>query len=304
MHATTRATGSTGSAGSTRSRLALLVLLGSLPCLAGPARAELRDTRRIERSFPAAGVRELVVDNVFGSIRVAAGPAGEIRMVASETVTAETPAAAAAARREVELEVREEPGRIVLYVDGPFRDDCGEGRRWDPAYQVTHDFAIQAPSGVHLTLTTVNGGEVSVRGARGGFDVENVNGGIELLTIAGSGHAATVNGPVRAVFTAPPSGEASFKTVNGDVEVELPEDLAADVRFKTQNGGIFTDFAYTFAEGSGTTAHREDGRFTLRLEKAVAIRVGGGGPALRLETLNGDLILRQANSRASRRQRP
>ena len=65
-----------------------------------------------------------------------------------------------------------------------------------PHYDVHFDFTIRVPRDVALRLCTINGGDVIVNGTRGDFDVDNVNGLIEMRGVAGSGSAHTVNGPV------------------------------------------------------------------------------------------------------------
>ena len=70
-----------------------------------------------------------------------------------------------------------------------------------------------------VKLKTVNGGHVNVKGVSGIFSVHNVNGGIDMQEIAGSGQARTVNGGVKVGFRENPKENSDFKTVNGGVEL-------------------------------------------------------------------------------------
>ena len=47
-------------------------------------------------------------------------------------------------------------------------------------YDVRFDFTIRVPRDAALRLCTINGGDVIVNGTRGDFDVDNVNGLIEM----------------------------------------------------------------------------------------------------------------------------
>ena len=184
------------------------------------------------------------------------------------------------------------PGDRVLakWNDGDFDHD-----RPRPHYQVRFDFTIRVPRDAALRLCTVNGGDVIVDGTRGDFDVDNVNGLIEMRHIAGSGQAHTVNGPVTVTFTANPARTSSFKTVNGNVDVSFLEGLAADFAMKTMNGGLFTDFdAQPLANRVAAAGERRNGKFVYRGNEFTRVRVGNGGPEITFETLNGNVRARRA----------
>ena len=244
--------------------IALTATIASPAAITAAGRADddekypVKDSERIQRSltFTGAGPHRLDIDNVFGSIQVAAHDGASVELTVTRTLEAATQERLEAARKEVTLDVKEEPSQISLYVDGPFRDcDCNRdengrrrrtGSRWrDRQYEVRHDFVLKVPRRVGLTLSTVNHGDIKIEGTTGDFEVTNVNGGIEMLDIAGSGRVGTINKDVRIVFRTNPAGPSSFKTLNGDVVVTFPPPLAADLRMKTFNGGMYTDFDTT-----------------------------------------------------------
>lgn len=292
-------------------------------------RYPVRDTERLQRSlaFTGAGPYRLEIDNVWGSIQVAAHDGPAVELTLNKTLAATTSERLEAARREVTLDVLEEPGLISFYVDGPFRDrDCDcEGRRpsrapdaggtggtggtsatagtanrraryrWNgPDYEVRYDFVLRVPRQIALALRTVNGGELRVEGTSGEFDVMNVNGGIEMFDIAGHGRVRTVNKDLRVVFRTNPTLPSSFSTVNGDVVVSFQPPLSATLRLKTFQGGLYTDFETTTALPALTpVTDRRDGKFVYKADRSVGVRVGSGGPELRFETLNGDVRILQ-----------
>ena len=272
----------------------------------------VKDSERIQRSlnFTGAGPHRLDIDNVTGSIQVAAYDGNAVELNVTRTLEAATQERLEAARKEVTLDIREDPSLISLYVDGPFRDcNCGRdrnrnrdddgdrrrnGSRWrDRQYEVRYDFVLKVPRQVGLTLSTVNRGDIKIEGTTGDFEVTNVNGGIEMLDIAGSGRVGTINKDVKIVFRTNPSGPSSFKTLNGDVVVTFQPPLTADLRMKTFNGGMYTDFDTTALPTLTPVSERKNGKFVYKSDRAAGVRVGGGGPELRFETLNGDIRILQ-----------
>lgn len=280
---------------------ALLVLpLLVLPGLGGGdgQRRSVRNTETLKETIEidAGATPRIEVDNVFGAVRVTGdAPAGRIEMAATRTTEADSAERLEAAAREVRLDIRRGP-TTTFYVDGPFRDREHDrrGRRGEhPGYTVRFDFELRVPPSASLLLKTVNHGNIVVSGVSGEIDVRNVNGTIELASVAGSGRAATVNGAITATFREAPTGAWEFKTVNGDLIAWFPEALAADVSATTMNGDVYTDYAVR-SRPERPTVETSGGRRRIRVSKATGFRIGEGGPALRFDTLNGDIQVRTA----------
>lgn len=265
---------------------------------AGPVRAELIETRTFEESMPTGeGALRVVVDNVFGSIRVTAHDRASLDMVAAETIRADTQSDLERARTEIGLRTErngDEIAFVVRRLDGECECDCCRWNRWD-GYAVAYDIELNVPRDASLDLSTVNDGEIVVEGVRGDFEVGNVNGPVTLRGLRGSGHASTVNGRIDASFERAPQEGTSFKTVNGRIDVAFPRGLSADLQFMTARGEIWTDFdAEPLALGPLREEARDGGRLVIRAEARSAIRVGAGGPTHAFETLNGEIYVRRA----------
>jgi hypothetical protein len=193
----------------------------------------------IRRNFPATA--RLEIDNVHGFIHVTGYNGHEIQMVADKTIQAESQERMDAAKRDVKLDTTQSGDTLTLFVDGPFRCHCDDGRfgvheHNHPGYRVIYDFEIKLPAATMLRLGTVNGGDVRVENTTGDFDIGNVNGGIEMREVAGSGPVHTVNGRISLLFSRNPTKDSSFKTVNGTIEASFRPNFSADVRVKTFNG--------------------------------------------------------------------
>jgi hypothetical protein len=252
-------------------------------------------------SFAAGGGRTVDVRNINGFIHVEATNDATVQMSIRKVIRAETQDDLAEAQRDVRLDFRDGAARVEATVTDRRGHVCGEawnddGRRWDRVrYDVRYDFTVRVPRDAALRLCTINSGDVTVIGTQGDFDVDNVNGLIEMSQVGGAGSAHTVNGRVTVSFTANPRRESSFKTVNGNIDVTFRDGLAADFAMKTFNGGLFTDFdAQPLAATVKTAGERRNGRFIYRANEFTRVRVGNGGAQITFETLNGNVRARRA----------
>lgn len=249
---------------------------------------------------------ELSLDNVFGSIKVEAVDVGPVELTAHKTIRANSGDKVQQAKTEVKLDIAEKANVIDIYVDGPFRCQCegGRGIKWrDVGYEVQYDFVLKVPRRTHLTLKTVNDGDIFVKGVEGDFDLNNVNGKVELADMAGSGEAHTVNGEVKATFVKNPASNCEFITVNGDVELAFREGLSADLNLKTFNGEAFSDFdTKPLPSQASDTPEKKEGKFVYHQDRFTRVRAGKGGPVVSCDTLNGDILIKRY--KASSRPKP
>jgi hypothetical protein len=287
--------------------LAYSVGLLVLPALARPVRAaggdddsdsgmRLQEKETIRKTFNlAAANKALDVDNIFGSIEVTGGQGDQVQLVVNKTISAESKDKMEAAKKEVTLDITDQPDLLKLYVNGPFRCNCGNGSDgcsgWhgDRGYTVKMDFQLQVPRNIEVRLKTVNSGHVRVQDVTGNFSVHNVNGGIEMQNVAGSGVAKTVNGPVKVTFRENPREKSDFATINGNVDLYFVRGLAGDFRFKTMNGAVYSDFEMTSLPAQPASAERRGTKFVFRSDRFTGGRVGSGGPEIKAENLNGDI---------------
>jgi len=265
-----------------------LLLIGTLSL----AYADEQAKETIRQTLPAAA--RLEVDNVHGYIHVTGYDGSEIQMVAEKTIEAESAERLEAAKREVKLDVTRAGDTVTFYVDGPFRCHCDDNRsgvheNGHRGYHVVYDFEIKVPAATFLRLSTVNRGDVRVENTTGDFDIGNVNRGIDMTEVAGSGRVHTVNGPIHVLFAKNPASSCSFGTVNGTIETSFRPNLNADVKVKTFNGHAYTDYNVTALPRTISAGERKDGKFVYRSNDFNGMRVGSGGPELKYDTLNGNI---------------
>lgn len=286
-----------------RTKLIQLSLVAGLGlCLTAPVWAgeqRVFSTRTLRDSLSAGATPcRLIVDNVWGDVRVQGRAGAAVAVEAVETVHAESADAAERARSEVELDLAVRGGVFEIVVDGPFRDR-DDRRRWarhhrDPGYTVVYDIDVQAPRDCDLDVRTVNDGEVTVADVAGSLTVHNVNGGIRLDRVSGTGgEIATVNGPIHGSFLRGPSEALSFRSVNGRIEVSFPPRLAADLTLESTWGEMWSEFDLTPLPAGPPKRRNRDGRLVIEAGHAASLRAGAGGPQIRFETLNGDILIRK-----------
>lgn len=253
----------------------------------------VQERETIQKSFSMAGAahKSLEIDNVWGSIEVVGTNSDQVQLTMNKSTRAESKDKLEQARKEVTLDITEQPGSLKLSVNGPFRCHCddGCGHREFEGYVVKMDFKLQVPRDIDVKVKTVNEGRVVVRDISGSFLVRNVNGDVEMSNIAGSGTARTVNGPVKVTFRQNPREASDFQTVNGNVELGFAQSLAADFRFKTFNGGIYSDFPVTALPVRAAQEERHGSKFVFRADRYTGVRIGAGGPEIKVENLNGDI---------------
>jgi DUF4097 and DUF4098 domain-containing protein YvlB len=247
-----------------------------------------------QKTFPlGSGERRLVVENINGPVRVTADSGNDIRITVREEFRAETPDDLARGRKDVRVEMTQEGGTVRLYLDGPFRDRNNRDSRRGESYRFRHEFEVQVPRDINVSLKTVNGEEVKVANVRGAWEIRNVNGRIEMSEMAGSGSAETVNGTIRATFVENPREPSRFRTLNGTIDVAFQPNLSADLRLGTMHGDAYTDFELA-SLATAPEVTRSEGRNRYRIsDRKRTFRVAGGGVEHQFDTLNGSIRIRK-----------
>ncbi len=276
--------------------LICMIKIVFLSCPLSAADVERSEDIKKTFRFDIAEVDKLViVDNVFGSIELRGYDGDEVRLTVRKTIIAPSNKKADEAEEEVTLEIFEQDDYIEFYVDGPFRNKRKHSIDWRgykrEGYKVIYNFKLQVPMDCAVELKTVNEGDILVQSLEGNFDVSNVNGGIEMSGMCGSGVVHTVNGEVLVEFNDNPKGDCSFRTINGDVKLYFQKGLSADFYLKTMNGEAFTDFEVTSLPLRAKRSENHKGRRIYKVGHMSGIRAGRGGPEIELNTLNGDMFI-------------
>lgn len=280
---------------------ALMALaLSGLLMAAHDHRYAVQEKEDISKTFKiadASQAAEVILDNVWGSVRVEGIPGRDVILAAKKTIFAKSNEKLQQAKEEVKLDIVEKGNTMDIYVDGPFRCRDHERpwthRRENPGYIVQYDFTLKVPFRTKLDVSTVNDGDIEVKNVEGDFEVKNVNGEVRITEINGSGEACTVNGEVQVVFKRTPAGKCSFGSINGDLTVSFPADLSADFRIKTFNGDVYSDFPVTYLPPAPAVREETKGKYVFKSDRFFGVRTGKGGPEIKMDTLNGDILIKK-----------
>ncbi len=233
------------------------------------------------RGSVAAG-KTVEIRNINGSVTADAASGSQVE------VTAVKRAGRHGDPKDVRIVAEEGSDGVTICVVYPGRsaaDGCarrGQRRHSDDDEDNRNDteveFTVHVPRGVEFSGNTVNG-DVLARGMASRVGGRSVNGGVEIETSAGEASGESVNGSVHAIVHGQGRDALRFESVNGAVDITLPRGLDADLDASTVNGSITSDFEITVQGGMAMRRSRLHGR------------IGQGGRALRVSTVNGSIRL-------------
>ena len=150
------------------------------------------------------------------------------------------------------------------------------------------NYVIRVPrnAAVQYNQTNWNGGDVAIRDVSGDLEVNVKNGDIKLTNVTGPVVANTVSGDITVRFAPLRQGPSSISTVSGDVDVSLPAATKATLRMRSVSGEVYTDFDINLGKGDDNMRHIGG--------QVVDGSINGGGNALSLKTVSGDIFVRKA----------
>jgi hypothetical protein len=257
-----------------RRHAAVLVLPVLLAISAGcdVITADLKHTETAEwrKSYELPPNGRVEISNINGKVVVEPSSGRTVEVIAVSTARGATPESAREALKRIEIrdESSNEGVRIstkVVRSEGWFNN--GGGR-------VT--YTVKVPPDADARFSTVNGG-VEVVGLAGKIVAETTNGGVIAREIAGAIEASSTNGGVEVDLIKVAEGGARLACTNGGIRLRLPADAKANISARITNGGI--DAGGLSLETSESSRRRLEGR------------LNGGGPPIRIEGTNGGITL-------------
>jgi hypothetical protein len=160
------------------------------------------------------------------------------------------------------------------------------------------NLVARIPRRADLELSTVNDGEIIVNNITGSLVLENVNGPITASHINGSVVAEAVNRDITVNFDSLDTSQAmSFNSVNGNLVLGLPEGAGVELHIDSSEGEIYSDFEVE-VKPTRPEVIREDGPdgVEVNVKSVIVAEVNGGGPVIKLKTLNGNIEVRKSGS--------
>jgi hypothetical protein len=150
---------------------------------------------------------------------------------------------------------------------------------------------VRIPRRANLALSTANDSEIKVRDVTGTLQLTNINGPVTATNVNGSVIAESVNDAITVGLAGISANEAtSLSSLNGDLTLSLPANAGAELRIDNSEGQIDSDFELDVKPGKPSVTRSEGRRgVSVRVEDAIVATINGGGPVIKLKTLNGKI---------------
>ncbi|MGE0039898.1 MAG: DUF4097 family beta strand repeat-containing protein [Vicinamibacterales bacterium] len=196
------------------------------------------------RSYELAPGGQLELINVNGRITAEASDGTQVELKAERTAKAMSDESAQELLGQIEMREEVGDGRVRVEVRAPrMNGPKGHEIKW----------TVRVPKGVHVDLRTVNGGvrlqgldgDIRAHSTNGGVNGRGLR--------ASSLEAGVTNGGVDIELAeAPTSGTFDLESVNGGVELAMPADSKADISARCTNGGVSVTGLDLVASGEQT----------------------------------------------------
>ncbi len=262
----------------------------------GNAAAAVTDQKTWSQTFPVtATVPRLLIDNIWGNVRVRTGTAREIAVTVDEKRSAPSQELFELSKQTIFLDVQADGEGVAMVVGKP-EDTLARPRvNRCRGCRVDYQFEVTVPPGTQIDVSTVTDGGIDVVGGGGPVTASNVNGPVAVKDLQDCAQIESVNGAVEVSFARAPSHDCSIKTINGDITLTVPGGSGLDAALSVMQGDISSEFDLEpLPLPAKVEQRKEDGRFVYHIEQAAGIRLGAGGPTFSIESLNGDLRIRRS----------
>ena len=162
-------------------------------------------------------------------------------------------------------------------------------------YEYKVDFTLKVPKNANLVLSTINQGDIEVKGIAGNLDIHNINGAISINNAKGKVVAHTINGDVYVNYASNPIIDSKYYTLNGDIHANFKVGLSAKIAFKSYNGEMYTNLPAlkTIAGEFNRAIIQESDGIKYKIEDRQLVQARKGTMLLDFETFNGDAIIKE-----------
>jgi DUF4097 and DUF4098 domain-containing protein YvlB len=214
----------------------------------------------------AAGGR-VALENVNGDVSIEVWERDEVRVYAVKS--------ASSLELLDGLEIKVDADKSGVEIDTRYPSNRHHNSKNRSYMKV--EYTLTVPRTVRLDDVDLVNGNLSVVGVEGGVSAATVNGNIVVRNCAGETELGTVNGGIEAhVDRLGPGETLDMESVNGRLDLHLASSIGADLRAESVNGRLKNDFGIDVRKGKYVGSDFRG-------------KVGGGGAAVSLETVNGSI---------------
>jgi hypothetical protein len=221
------------------------------------------DKTVITRSYPLGDSAAVSLTNITGSITVEGWdqPQAEVKVIKEGGSEQDRQA----------VPIRLDSSRDLLSLEtSPTRSS-----------PVEIHYELKLPSHVRAVEIKSADSEVKLSKLTGTIAINVQGSAIELEDMSGALRTKIVKGETKATLSQSPGSPQELSSISGDIELLLEGDVNADISAETIDGDI-----------------KADDDLELKVEKrpmgqSATVRVGRGGVAIRIKTINGDIKIKK-----------
>ncbi|MCU0305685.1 MAG: hypothetical protein MUC56_16670 [Thermoanaerobaculales bacterium] len=242
-----------------------LMSLAAVVLLAAGAAAADDLTETFDRTYPIDPGGRVGLENINGDATIEVWDRPEVRVAAVKR--------ASSADRLASLVIEVESTGSSVFIDTRYPSS----RDLAPADRHGHsevEYTLTVPRTAVLDDINLVNGDLLVEGVEGGIDADLVNGDLTVRGAGGEIELETVNGSIEIDLGVGAVEDVDLSSVNGEIDVVLGS--GAEIRAETVNGRIRNDVGLEVRKGKYVGA-------------SMSGAVGGGGPAVEIETVNGGI---------------
>ena len=234
--------------------------------------ADERQTEEFHRTYSLSSTGRVSLDNLNGDVHITGWDRNQVEVEAVKSVRSST------LLSDVTIKVDSSPDSLHIETRYPQRL-FGESH-----WRV--DYRLMVPRRARLDKIGLVNGALLIQDSAGEVDGSSVNGRIRVKGLSGPVSLSAMNGTISAIYDdAGITRSLSLETVNGSISLVLPRGTNALVRASTINGRISSEFP--IAVSGGFAGRSVDGK------------LGSGGAAIRLRTVNGSIAIHRGTASAN-----
>lgn len=277
---------------------------------------QFKETIKKELTFEKKSDKNaLMIANINGSIKVEGYDGDKIILEVSKEIMAKTNDRLEKGKNEIQLGVIDLVDTLILYVKGSCSDfgrsnqryhrneragkgwnynwsGWGKDRDCKEEYRYLMNFTVKVPHGIHLALSTINDGDITVEKVSGGVYADNINGSIKLTQISGATNVSSINGDIDLDYDRNPSLPCRYYALNGDINIHVKKGLGASVSFESFNGNFYTNVETIESLPVAIEKRPKKNGVEYKIN-GNRYKVGNGGVDLDIETFNGNAYLKE-----------
>jgi len=256
----------------------------------------LTDDLSFEES--SSGIQTVRVESVNGYIRVIGTDGEQIEIQAHRVVKSDSEERGSEYRDQFVPDVSRSGEVLEIETLRPGK------LKWTKLHveSASMDYEIRMPRHLQCNAQTVNG-DAEFSEITGGVWGESTNGDIEARSEMGLLNglvARTTNGEIRAEVAGIGS-ESQLAAVNGGVRLKIRESLSGPIEAETVNGSLTIElppeagFELSALVAVGGSIRSDWGVVSEKriVGKSLHTTVNGGGPEIKLNTVNGSIKIRK-----------